>query len=127
MAKGTPMTERRSEQRQFTCIPAGFEEPGDAIEHVALIRDVSPNGATLYIQQRLPIGEHLELGLHLDPDASLARPATARVVHCERRPWERADVWPWQAGIEFERPIDEYTGAIEALTRRQRAAGLSMS
>lgn len=120
------MVEQRSEPRKFTCIPAGFEEDGDSREHVALVHDLSAHGATLYVQQQLDIGEHLNLGLHIDPDPNVAHPAKARVVHCERRPWERSDLWPWQAGIAFDEPIDRYQEAIDALTERQRAAGLDI-
>lgn len=120
------MPERRRESRKLTCIPAGFEEDGDQREHLALLHDVSTGGATLYTQERLEIGEHLELAMHLDEDPKETRPASARVVHCERRPWESSDFWTWQAGVEFDQPIDQYQDAIEALARRQRAAGLDI-
>jgi hypothetical protein len=118
------MRERRSEPRKLTCIPAGFEEDRDRQEHLALIHDVSVHGGTLYTRERLEIGERLDLGMHLDANPDGVRPATARVVHCERRPWENSDFWTWQVGVEFDEPIDKYQDAIEALARRQRAAGL---
>jgi hypothetical protein len=120
------MTERRQDPRKLTCIFAGYEQPGDQQQHVALLHDVSHHGATLYTREELSVGEHLDLGLHLAEDVHQTSPVAARVVHSERRPWEGSDFWTWQAGIEFDESIEKYDEAIQALHARQRALGLDV-
>lgn len=120
------MTERRHESRQLTCIFGGYQQPSDEREHVALIHDVSHQGATLYTRERLDSGQHLHLELLLDEDVHKKSPAYATVVHCEQRPWEGSVFWTWQAGIKFDESIERYDDAIEALHARQRAAGFKV-
>lgn len=117
------MTERRTDSRKLTCIFAGYQEAGDAEDHVALIHDVSAQGATLYTRERLDVGERLDLGLLLDVDTKEMSPAKAEVMHCEHRPWESSDLWAWRAGIRFDEPIDKYDDAIAALHEKRPALG----
>ena len=96
------MTERRNESRKLTCIFAGYQQEHDQKDHVALLHDVSSHGATIYTRHELGVGDHLDLALHLDQDMDTASPIGAKVVHCERRPWEGSDFWTWQAGIQLD-------------------------
>jgi hypothetical protein len=121
-----PPSERRTEPRQLTCIPA-YIEATDESPLVALIRDISVAGALLLTRRRLNPGEPLTLSLYLTGEAQNARPARGRVARCEQRGGERADIWPWEAGVQFDEPISQYSDEINVLTERQKSYGLFKS
>jgi len=118
-----PPSERRTEPRQLTCIPA-YIEITDESPLVALIHDVSVNGALLLTRRQLEPGERLKMSLYLTGNAKEARPARGRVARCERRDGDRADIWPWEVGVKFDEPISDYADEINALTERQASYGL---
>jgi hypothetical protein len=118
-----PPSERRTEARQLTCIPA-YIEATDESPLVALIRDASTTGALLLTRRQLEPGERLKLSLYLTGNAKEARPARGRVARCERRSGDRADVWPWEVGVHFDEPITQYADEIKELTERQASYGL---
>jgi hypothetical protein len=118
-----PPSERRTEPRKLTCIPAYIQAP-DESPLVALIRDASTTGALLLTRRQLEPGERLKLSLYLTGNAKDARPAHARVARCERRTGDRADVWPWEVGVHFDEPISQYADEIKELTERQASYGL---
>ena len=118
-----PPSDRRSEPRQLTCIPAHVESTR-ASPLIALIRDVSVTGALLLTRCRLERGERLKLNLYMTGNAKEGRPTRGRVARCERRSGDRADVWPWEVGVRFDEPISQYADEIKALTERQASDGL---
>lgn len=115
-----PSDERRREVRELSCIPAYVESKD---KHLALIRDVSPSGALLYVQEPLPEGERVHLELYLSGDGHEARPVDGKVVRSERRTGPR-EVWGHKIAIEFDHKIDDYAEEIAELTRRQTDMGL---
>jgi hypothetical protein len=117
------MDERRSFSRQFTCIPAQFESGSDP-QDLALIRDVSTSGARLYTRAKLDIDETVTLHLYLGLESDEPRKASGRVVRVDRRDMALADVWGWEIGVKFEVALTPYEKEIEALCRRQEAAGV---
>ena len=118
------MDERRAVARQLTCIPAHVELPEAGGSQLALIHDLSIQGALLYTRLELDVGEAVELSLFLSSDDSPARPAAGRVVRCARRPIDRSDVWHWEVGLVFDEPITQYEDEIRQLCDRQRKIGL---
>jgi hypothetical protein len=117
------MAERRASSRQLTCIPAHFESRQDP-QDLALIRDVSTTGARLYTRAKVDIDETVTLHLYLGLESDEPRKASGRVVRVDRRDPALADVWGWEIGVEFEAAITPYEKEIEALCRRQEAAGV---
>jgi hypothetical protein len=117
------MEERRSSDRQLSCIPASFESKDDR-EDLALIRDVSDKGARIYTRTELAIGERVTLHLYLGGHSSASRAASGRVVRVDRREPPRSDVWRWELGVEFDAPITDLEPEIEELSRQQEAAGV---
>jgi len=116
-------SERRSENRELRCIPTHIEGQGDGREHVALVHDASAHGVTLLTREPHGVGQHLQLQLHTDLK-SPGLPAGGRVVHCERRDLDRADIWTWQLGLELDTSLDVYEAEIKKLTAKQRANGI---
>ncbi len=114
--------ERRRDPRNFSCIPA-YVESKDEMQHLALIRDVSPGGARLFLRNKLPVDEVVHLSLYLSGDDDKPRPASGIVIRCEPRQGPR-DVWQFEVAIEFDTPIDDYADEIAELTRRQEDMGL---
>lgn len=112
--------ERRREIRRLSCIPAYVESKG---QHLALIRDVSPSGALLYVQKPLTEGERVHLELYLSGDAKAARPVDGKIVRVEKRTGPR-DVWGHTIAVEFDEKIGAYADEIAELTRRQTEMGL---
>jgi hypothetical protein len=115
--------ERRSENRELRCIPTNIEGQADEREHVALVHDSSAHGVTLFTREPHDVGEHLQLQLHTDLKGTVL-PATGRVVHCERRDLDRADIWTWQLGLELDTSLAVYEAEIEKVTAKQRANGI---
>lgn len=122
--KRSSMDERRAVPRELTCIPAHVELPEEGAAHLALIHDLSVQGALLYTRHQLEVGETVELSLFLSADDSPSRPAAGKVVRCSRRPIDRADVWLWEVGVVFSAAITEYESEIRELCERQRKIGL---
>ena len=115
------MPDRRLHSRQLTAVPA-FLESRWSTGDVALIRDASVSGARLFTQVKLEPNEEVVLNLYLEPDSE-PRQAKVRVVRVDPSDPARSDVWPWQIGVEFLEPIGGYEKELEALCRRQEAAG----
>lgn len=114
--------ERRRDPRQFSCIPAYVESKNET-QHLALIRDVSPGGARLFVRNKLPVDEVVHLSLYLSGKDETPRPASGVVIRCEPRSGPR-DVWQYEIAVEFDTPIDDYADEISELTRRQEEMGL---
>jgi hypothetical protein len=117
------MDDRRSFLRQLTCIPVHFESKSDP-QDLALIRDVSVSGARLYTRGKLELDETVNLHLYLGLESDEPRKASGRVVRVDRRDLALADIWRWEIGVEFDVAITPYEKEIEALCRRQEAAGV---
>lgn len=117
------MDERRSQHRQMTCIPAYIEKDENQTQ-LALIHDVSTDGALLFTRNKPDIDEPVHLSLYLLAENNVPRPVSGRVVRVEKRAQDRADVWQWEVGVKFDEPISEYADEIEELCRRQRAVGV---
>jgi hypothetical protein len=117
------MDDRRSQARQLSCIPAYIESDQETT-HLALIHDVSTDGALLFTRTKPEIDDPVHLSLYLLPENSIPRPVSGRVVRVEKRARDRADVWQWEVGVKFDTPIAEYSEEIAELTRRQRAVGV---
>jgi len=117
------MEERRTNSRQLTCIPAFFESKRDS-QDLALIRDVSVTGARLYTRVKLDPEDSVTLHLYLGPESSPPRKTEGRVVRVERRDPTQSDVWAFEIGVVFAAPITAYESEIEALCKRQEAAGI---
>jgi len=115
-----PESERRRELRKLSCIPA-YVKTED--QHLALIRDVSPSGALLFVQEPLPEGARVHLDLYLAGDGNESRPVEGKIVRSERRTGPR-EVWGHKIAVEFDEKIDAYAEEIAALTERQAEMGL---
>jgi len=115
--------ERRVAARRIACIPAYLESSNDP-QDLALIRDVSARGARLFTRAKLPHGLAVHLLLYVRGEGEAPVPANGRVVRADRRDIELSDVWPWEIGVEFDAPLEETDGEIEALSQRQQALGI---
>ncbi len=115
-----PESERRREVRKLSCIPA-YVKTDD--KHLALIRDVSPSGALLFVQEPLPEGARVHLELYLSGDGHEARVAEGKIVRSEKRTGPR-EVWGHKVAVAFDKKIDDYADEIAELTKRQTEMGL---
>jgi len=110
---------RRSENRHLSCIPASVrrDRPG-----LALVRNISVHGALIFTRSTLVVGERLHLSLHFVDDGP-GVPVEATVVRV--LPTSRRDVWRFEVGVEFSAPLTEYTDQIVALEAKQNRLGLT--
>lgn len=73
---------------------------------LALIHDVSDEGALLFTQVPFAVGEALALDMRLSPNPEGPRVSVAaQVVRNERMPAERVGVWQWLVGVRFDEPL----------------------
>lgn len=115
------MSERRHAERLLSCIPAFVNSPeGD--QELAVIRDVSVTGARLLTRVELEEGHAVSLDLYLSGDKEQALTAGGTVIRVEANPDN--ELWRWEVGVRFARPIIEYAEQIESFTRRQHAEGV---
>jgi len=113
--------DRRANRRHVACFPAYVDVPEDDEARIALIRNVSVDGALLYTRHDYPVGAKLELALYLSGDAdAAAHPAVAEVLRSSRREVDRADLWPFSAAVKFEEPLSALEPEIEQLAKRQQ-------
>ncbi len=112
--------DRRAHQRHIACFPAHVEVPENEHTQIALIRNVSLEGALLLTRAEYAVDGELSLKLFLSGDPS-AEPhnASARVVRACRRDVERADLWPFEAAVQFDTPLEDIEGDIKQLAKRQ--------
>lgn len=120
MSDVDPKSERRREVRKLSCIPAYIKTDD---RHLALIRDVSPSGALLFVQEPLPEGASVHLELYLSGDGNEARAVEGKIVRSEKRTGPR-EVWGHKIAVEFDERIDSYAEEIAELTKRQTEMGL---
>jgi len=96
--------DRRAHPRQVVCVAA--EVASTAGHLLALIHDVSDEGALLFTQVPFVVGEALALEMRLSPDPEGPRVSVAaQVVRNERMPAERLGVWQWLVGVKFDEPL----------------------
>ncbi len=112
--------DRRAHPRHIACFPAHVEVPEHEHTQIALIRNVSIEGALLLTRAEYEVGSELALKLFMSGDSS-AEPhdATANVVRSGRRDVERADLWPFDAAVIFGEPLVDLEDEIKALAKRQ--------
>lgn len=117
------MVERRASDRHLSCIPASFESKEDT-DDLALIRDVSTQGARIFTRTELALRDRVTLHLYLGKEGEAPRAASGHVVRVDRRDPDESEIWRWELGIEFDMPITGYEREIEELCRQQEAAGV---
>jgi len=112
--------DRRAHPRHIACFPAHVEVPESEHTQIALIRNVSVEGALLLTRSEYDVDGELSLKLFLSGDPS-AEPhdATATVVRARRRDVERADLWPYEAAVQFGEPLENLEDEIKQLAKRQ--------
>jgi hypothetical protein len=112
--------DRRTNTRHIACFPAHVEVPENDHTQIALIRNVSVDGALLLTRSVYEVGKELSLKLFLSGDASVdPHDATAVVVRSGRRDVERADLWPFDAAVTFGEPLENLEDEIKQLAKRQ--------
>jgi hypothetical protein len=110
-------SERRGAPRVLTCYPFHVQrgERGHSNgEEIALIRDISPTGALLFVTTELEVGTRVQL--HLD-FVEPVRIVEGRVVRRDVRPPGDSDVWPHRAAVHFVEPCEDLAPQIEAFSR----------
>ncbi len=116
-------SDRREETRHFACFPAHIQREGGS-PRTALIKDLSVTGALLLTRASLAVGDAVHLNLYLSELAVDPRVAAARVVRVEKRRSERAEVWPFSVGVQFDVPLRDCEADIKEIEARQAALGL---
>ncbi|MBW2529175.1 MAG: PilZ domain-containing protein [Deltaproteobacteria bacterium] len=119
-----PKHDRRTAARHLACFPAyvGTEEEG---QNIALIRDVSVNGALLLTRDQLDVGDKIELSMYVSGDAKApAHETAAEVVRVEERRPEQADVWPYSAAVKFDKELKDLEAEFKDLEEHQKKLGL---
>ncbi len=112
--------DRRAYERHIACFPAHVEVPENEHTQIALIRNVSVEGALLLTRSVYPVGKELALKLFLSGDSSVdPHDATATVVRSGHRDVERADLWPYDAAVTFGKPLENLEDEIMQLAKRQ--------
>jgi hypothetical protein len=110
-------SERRGAPRVLTCYPFHVQrgEQGQTkAEEIALIRDLSPSGALLFVETDLAVGARVQL--HLD-FVEPRRIVEGRVVRRDVRPPGASEVWPYRAAVQFVEPCEDLAPQIEAFSR----------
>lgn len=116
------MDDRRNAERFFTCYPIHYQnEASEGGTRIALIHDLSVDGALLFTRKKLAVGDPVTLELDLKGDGKDFKLTTATVVRCERRPFERADVWGYDVGVKFDAPMPDLEPAIRQLQEEVKA------
>ena len=115
--------DRRVDARELTCYPF-YVQTGDTGDtgamDIAIIRDLSPSGAYLFVGVDLSVGTRVKL--HLD-FAEPPKIVEGRVVRAERTPEESSELWPFGAAVRFdERHEDLEPHALE-LARKVASSG----
>ena len=112
--------DRRASRRHIACFPAYVDLPEDEEARIALIRNVSIDGALLLTRGEYQVGTKLDLALYLsgDPDTE-AHPVSAEVVRSGQREVDRADLWPYSAAVKLDSPLSDLEPEIEKLAERQ--------
>ena len=116
-ADGSDGSERRAAPRVLTCYPFHVqrgERGHSSAEEIALIRDLSPTGALLFITTELAVGARVQL--HLD-FVEPKRILEGRVVRRDVRPPESSQVWPYRAAVHFVEPCEDLAAQIEGFSR----------
>lgn len=110
--------ERRGLTRLFTCYPFRMQkgEMGESSDaEIAVIQDLGPGGAYMLMTSELGVGTRVKL--HLDFSGPLVRMVEGRVLRTERRPDDKADVWPFGAAVQFDEVHEDLLPHIEELAR----------
>jgi len=112
--------ERRRSERHLACFPIHLHGEHDR-EHMALIRELSVNGAQVLTRVNPSVGSALSLTLYLDSPEH-GTEVQARVI----RTHERSDdaIWTHLVAVEFIEPLQGLDAKIRQLSDRQRRVGL---
>lgn len=120
-----PKQDRRGADRHLACFPAYVGSEEEQRQNIALIRDVSVNGALLLTRDKLAVGDKIALSMYVSSDAKApAHETPAKVVRVEERRPEQADVWPYSAAVKFDRELDHLEKEFKDLEAHQRELGL---
>src|ERR1700753_1266205 len=116
------MDERRKGERFFTCYPIHYlNKASEGGTRIALIHDLSVEGALLFTRKPLEGGDEVTLELDIAGDGTDLKNTSASVVRCQRRPLERADVWGYDVGVKFEKAMPQLEPLIRQLEAQTAA------
>lgn len=119
-----PKHDRRGACRHLACFPA-YVGTDEESQNIALIRDVSVNGALLLTRDQLKVGDKVDLSMYVSSDAQApAHETRAEVVRVEERRPEQADVWPYSAAVKFADELEHLEDEFKDLEEHQKKLGL---
>jgi hypothetical protein len=124
MGEGSSDRSNPGERRLSPRLLAAFAASVDAMaiprgESVALIRDVSSNGARLFTRRRYDLGENVELTIHLSADSEdPPLRVSAKVLRVDERS-TGVEVWPYAVAVSFPEPREDIVMEMEAAFDRR--------
>jgi hypothetical protein len=114
--------ERRHHNRYRLWLPARIEGAGEAIR-LAIGHDMSQKGSLLVTNQKLDVGDTIQLILRVPPDFEEERKIGARVLRCTDNEEDPQGLWPYQIAVEFneadpglERLLRKHSEVLEGMT-----------
>ncbi len=121
--ESTRARRQRGAPRQISCIPA-YVNTDEKGRHIAVIHDVSLNGARLFTRAKFAVDDDVELSLYIGKAGDEPKKVRGRVARIAKRDSKTSELWPYEAGVEFEESIEQHSGAIAELTRKLAEQGV---
>jgi hypothetical protein len=110
--------ERRRHRRYLACFGAEVAIDKDK-RRIALVRDLSIDGALLVTRARLQKGDPVRLEMFLSPDTKESRKLTGKVVRVEHLDPEVSTLWTQLVAVQFDDQLQDMEPYIAVVAAQQ--------